>query len=162
MRTPIHWRLAEPRDIETILDIAEEYFEHEISHLISTSRAYYASQIDLALTKQRHNLALEQVTVAEINQKIVAYAWISRGQTMPYSQDELAEAKILHLRMDLPLRTRLEITTTALVNWENWAKACGIPVLISASIRQDQRGFMRLHERMGYTVRGSIGYKRLH
>jgi hypothetical protein len=158
-----NWRLAQTQDIQEILDIAETHFIHEIDQLIKTDRLYYAWQLDKAIVNQRHNLASEQITVACDNHtgEIKAYAWISRGQNMPYSQDELAEAKILHMDLSLSLRTRLSLTVQALINWENWARACAIPVLVSASIREDQKGFMRLHTKLGYTVRGSIGYKRL-
>jgi len=33
-------------------------------------------------------------------------------------------------------------------------------VLISSTIRADQAGFLRLHEQAGFTIRGSIAYRK--
>jgi hypothetical protein len=45
--------------------------------------------------------------------------------------------------------------------WETWAKACDIKIICSTSMRGDQTAFMHLHQQAGYSVRGSIAYKRL-
>jgi hypothetical protein len=45
--------------------------------------------------------------------------------------------------------------------WEIWTRACKINIIFSSTIRESQDPFMRLHERAGYTVRGSCAYKRM-
>jgi hypothetical protein len=45
--------------------------------------------------------------------------------------------------------------------WEVWAKACEIKIICSTTMRGDQAAFMHLHSDAGYSVRGSIAYKRL-
>ena len=157
------WSLALTRDINDIVTLAQANFEHEVDGIFLTDSDYYAWRLDLACTNQRHNLAAEQIIVArhKITDQLMAYAWCGRGERTPYSQEELAEAKMLHLDMNLSPRQRMKLCAEAISHWQTWATACGCAVLISTSIRSDQRGFMRLHERMGFTLRGSIGYKRL-
>jgi hypothetical protein len=39
-----------------------------------------------------------------------------------------------------------------------WADNWGIPVVCSTSIRKDYEGFMRVHEKRGFTVNGSFAW----
>jgi hypothetical protein len=66
-----------------------------------------------------------------------------------------------HVDLTLSGRQRIHILTQMIYYWETWAKACDIPVLVSSSIREDQSTFLKLHERLGFTVRGGIAYKRI-
>jgi hypothetical protein len=80
---------------------------------------------------------------------------------MPYSDNEIAEARFVHIDQTLPARTRVTISAQILQQWELWATLCGIPVIISSTIRDSQDAFLRLHEQAGYRVRGSIAMKRI-
>ena len=42
-------------------------------------------------------------------------------------------------------------------------QTCALPIYIicSTTMRHDQAGFLHMHERAGYSVRGSVCYKRL-
>ena len=68
---------------------------------------------------------------------------------------------MLHTDLTLSARQRLSIAVQALTFWQDWAFSLGIPVLVSTSIRQEQTAFMRLHEQLGFTLKGSIAYKRI-
>jgi len=92
---------------------------------------------------------------------LLAYNWIKRGARTPYSRDELAEAQIAHIDLALPTRTRIKLMNQTLWYWETWAQACAIPVVVSTTIRADSEGYLRLHERAGYTIRSGIAYKRV-
>lgn len=158
-----YWGLAEVKDISNIIVMARAHFQREIDGLLTPDELFYAYNLDKALTNQRHNLAVEQVITAKdkATDKLLAYAWIGRGSKAPYSQDELAEAKILHIDLNATARQRISIIVQTLSHWTNWAKACAIPVLVSTSIREDQSAFMNIHKELGFSVRGSIAYKRL-
>ncbi len=45
--------------------------------------------------------------------------------------------------------------------WENFARLAGTPIVCSTTMRRDQDGFLKLHAKNGYDVRGSYAYKRL-
>jgi hypothetical protein len=161
--TTWYWSLANVSDIPDMVVLAQSHFQREITGLLTADELFYAYNLDKALTNQRHNLSVEQLITAKdkTTNKLLAYAWIGRGSRAPYSQDELAEAKILHIDLEVTARQRIAIIVQTLSHWTNWAKACEIPVLVSTTIRADQSAFMRIHEDMGFTVRGAIAYKRL-
>jgi len=159
--TAWRWRLADHSDLNGIMAIARLNFQREIQDIFTPDEAYYRYQIALAITTQQHHMGLGQILVAKLEDRIIAYTWISLAAPPPYSQDSVAEARMLHIDLSESQRTRLMITVQTLTNWETWALACSIPVIVSASIRRDHHAFMRIHQDMGYDVRGTIAYKRL-
>ena len=80
---------------------------------------------------------------------------------MPYAHDECAEAAFAHIDLKLPLRTRITLMAQILQQWILWCQICQIPVLVSTTIREDQQGFMRLHDRLGFKRHGSFAYRRI-
>lgn len=160
---PWYWRLADVRDLMDIVDMARSHFQREMVGIFNIDEPFYVSNIDQAITEQRHYLSKQQLIVARLkdSNRLVAYAWIGRGTQTPYSQDEVAEARMLHIDLTESSRTRIKISAQALAYWESWCQALQIPVMVSTSIRSDQTAFMRLHEELGFIIRGSIAYKRL-
>ena len=160
---PWQWDRAVAWDAADIVAMAEEQFQQEVDQIFQISPDAYRYAIDLATVNQRHNLAHEQLTVARVKStgKLAAYAWITRGSRPPYSLEETAEGRMLHLDLALPEITRIRLTVQALTHWELWARACAIPVLVSSTIRSDSHTFLRLHEQLGYSCRGNICYKRI-
>jgi hypothetical protein len=70
-------------------------------------------------------------------------------------------AKMAHVDLQLPVRQRLRLVTGMVLEWENWARQCSVPIVCSTTMRRDQSGFLELHRKLGYDVRGSFAYKRL-
>jgi len=156
-----NWRLAGPQDAAAMVALAKENFETEVDKIFTTDPLYYEFNLHQAILKQAFYQSLEQLLVAYDGDKLIAYAWLSRGTRPPYSQDELAEARFVHMDLTLSARRRIELIKEILAHWINWCRACAIPVLVSTSIRQEQTAFMRIHQRMGFSVRGSIAYLNL-
>jgi hypothetical protein len=73
----------------------------------------------------------------------------------------MATVRMAHVRLDLTDRERVTLLAQMIQMWEIWANACKINIIFSSTIRESQDPFLRLHERAGYTVRGSCAYKRL-
>lgn len=161
--SPWIWRVALRSDIEDIIKMCEEHFKVEMDMVFTPDKPYYRYQLDLAVTNQMHHYAKEQLIVARDKKtnKLLAYGWIGRSIKAPYSQDEMAEAKMAHIDLTLPIRTRITLLAQMLQHWITWTATCGIPVLVSTSIRREQAAFMKLHEQAGFVVRGSYAYKRL-
>jgi hypothetical protein len=157
------WRQATFADIPALVEMAQQQFQTEIDEIFRPEPEVYAYNLALAITHQIYNAAHEQLVVAvdRTNNNLLAYAWIGRGTRTPYSSDEMAEAKIAHVDLTLPTRTRLQLVAQTLQHWINWTKALDIPVLVSTSIRSEQTAFMRLHTELGFKVRGSIGYLKI-
>jgi hypothetical protein len=157
------WNYAQYQDIEDMYNMAKVHFEKEMDGIFTINDNGYKYALDISTSHQRHNLALEQLLVCRDNStnKLLAYSWIGRGHRTPYSNDEMCEARMAHTDLDLSGTERIHILVQMINYWEQWAVACGIPVLVSTSIREDQTTFLRLHERLGFIVRGGIAYKRV-
>ena len=93
--------------------------------------------------------------------RLLGYTWAMRNQYAPWSREEMVAIRIAHVALDIPVRERMFLCAQMLRMWEKFADACEIKIICSTTMREDQRGFLRLHQEAGYTVRGSIGYKRL-
>jgi hypothetical protein len=143
--------------------MAKTHFEREMDTIFTINDAAYKYALDISTSHQRHNLAHEQLLVCrdKKSNKLLAYSWIGRGHRTPYSNDEMAEARMAHLDLALTGVQRIHILVQMIHYWITWCEACHIPVLVSTSIREDQTTFLRLHERLGFTVRGGIAYLRV-
>jgi hypothetical protein len=157
------WRYAQWSDVEDMYRMAKTHFEREMDPILTINDDAYRYALDISTSHQRHNLALEQLLVArkKITGDLLAYSWIGRGHRAPYSNDEMAEARMLHLDLALPARDRIQLIIQAISYWITWCEACQIPVLVSTSIREEQAAFLKLHQRLGFVVRGGIAYKRI-
>jgi hypothetical protein len=92
---------------------------------------------------------------------LLAYTWAISNEKTPWSDDAMICAKMAHVDLALPVRQRLRLVTGMIVLWETWARSIGIDIVCSTTMRRDQGGFLELHRKLGYDVRGSYAYKRL-
>ena len=69
--------------------------------------------------------------------------------------------RMIHLDMTLPARTRVRLVQDMIDIQETWCRAYGIGIVCSTTMRHEQAGFVELHRRAGYSVRGSYCYRRL-
>ena len=157
------WGLAGHQDVEDILNLVAANYQEEITGILTRSRPRMAFYLHKAVLHQIFEPGSNLVNVCrdKTTNALMAWSWLERGKYTCYAPEEMACAEFLHMDLALSVRTRLILTGQCLTLWEEWTQAHGIPVLTSTSIRAEQTGFMRLHERMGYTVRGSIAYKRI-
>ena len=158
-----HWQLATYQDIPELVELAVAEYQREIDGLLEPSPRAFQYNLTQAITEQSFELSREQVIVArnKHTNRLMAYAWCKRGHYTPYSTEEMAEAAIAHVDLSLPTRTRITILAQMLQQWILWAHICGIPVLVSSSIRQEQAAFMRLHEQFGFRLVGLLAMKRI-
>ena len=157
------WNYAQFSDIEDMYVMAKQHFEHEMSGIFTINDAGYKYALDMATSHQRHNLAHEQILVCrdKTTGQLLAYSWIGRGHRTPYSNDEMCEARMMHVDLSVSGTTRIKLIVQAMNYWITWCESCHIPVLVSSSIREDQETFLKLHEKLGFTVRGGIAYLRV-
>ena len=146
-----------------MVSIAQNHFESEIDLIFTPDPVAYARNLTLATVQQFYNPRAELLKVAKEQEtdRILAYTWAIRGESCAWSDDEMVFAKMAHVDLNLPARQRLRLVTGMVLLWENWARDCGVPIVCSTTMRRDQEGFLKIHRRLGYDVRGSYAYKRL-
>jgi hypothetical protein len=157
------WSRAAYSDVANIVKLAQDQFQGEVDHIFNIDPYYYAYKLESAIASQNYYKDSQLLMVAKNKdtKELMAYSWAHRGQRADYSLDEMAEAKFIHCDLSLTPRQRVTIVAQALHQMMIWAYQAKVPVLVSTSIRADQKAFLHLHEELGFTVRGSIAYLKL-
>jgi len=173
----MYWTLAHPLyDVPDIVAMARKHFEGEVQGILTTDPKVFEHQLMVTTTSQLYDKGREFVAVCRAEPKLVetgrgiyekepqgtllAYCWFDRGGYATYSRDEISNAKFHHVDMDLPLKTRVRLINEMIDQHILWANVWKIPVVCSCSIRGDYNGFMKIHEKRGFTVHGSYAWIR--
>lgn len=155
-----NWRPALGSDVPRIVDMAVAFFQREIDQVFTPDPIAYSRNLTLAVVNSFYLPTTEMVWVCEQDSKMIAYVWAHRS-TAPWSDDPMCAVRMVHIDLSLPARDRVRLVGEMIGLWESWAQKSGIPVICSTTMRGDQQGFLKIHERCGYDVRGSFAYKRL-
>lgn len=155
------WRLAQFVDIAAIMILCEDNYGFEIGGVFTPDHKRFQKHLMLTITEQAFNPLSVQLIVAEMDGVVIAYSWVTRNNWMTYAPEEVGEVLFCHLDLSLSPRIRINLIKEAIQQWELWCQICRIPVLVSSTIRSDQGAFLRLHEKMGFHVRGSFAFKRI-
>jgi len=141
--------------------MAQRHFESEIDSIFTPDPVAYSRNVTLAVIRQFYGPTSELFQVAYDHDRLVAYTWAGRNERAPWSDDEMVVVRMAHLDLELPTRTRIALVNHMIDLWESWAVLCQVPIVCSSTVRGDQAGFLRIHARRGYDVRGSYAYRRL-
>ena len=157
------WQSTTGADVPHIVQMAQSHFETEIDTIFTPDPVAYARNLTLATVQQFYNPGSELLKVAKCTQtdRLLAYTWAICTEKTPWSDDAMICVKMAHVVLALPVRERLRLVTGMFVLWETWARSIGIEIVCSTTMRRDQGGFLDLHRKLGYDVRGSFAYKRL-
>ncbi len=160
---PWRWRPAAGPDTEAITAMAQTHFGLETDRIFANDPIEYSRNVLLATVNQFYNPLKELLSVAvhTETEQIIAYTWAMRGQYAPWSSEEMVAIRIAHVNLRLSQRGRIHLLAQMIRMWEVWANACEVRIICSTTMRGDQAAFMHLHRDAGYSVRGSIAYKRL-
>jgi hypothetical protein len=160
---PWRWRPAAGPDTEAITAMAQSHFGLETDQIFANDPVEYSRNVLIATVNQFYNPKKELISVATHNEtgQILAYTWAMRGQYAPWSSEEMVAVRIAHVNLKLSARARIVLLAQMIRMWEVWAKACDIRIICSTTMRSEQDAFMHLHASAGYSVRGSIAYKRM-
>jgi hypothetical protein len=160
---PWFWQRMTHTDVEEVLELTDSNFSQEIRDIFTPNRTRLAYNLHNAILQQSFNMNTHFISVARnhSDRKLVGWFWLERGKYMPFSNDECAVAEFSHVAMELPLRQRMRLVGQTIEQWVAWCELKNIPILISTSIREDQKGFMRLHEQFGFLIRGSFAYRKI-
>jgi len=157
------WQSTSGTDVPPMVAMAQGHFEQEIDNIFQPDPIAYARNLTLATVQQFYNPRAELLKVAKERDtdRILAYTWAICSEKTAWSDEAMICAKMAHVDLSLPVRQRLRLVTGMIVLWETWARECGVDIICSTTMRRDQDGFLKIHEKLGYDVRGSFAYKRL-
>ena len=173
------WELADPiRDVEAIVELADTNFGWEVEGVINRSRDVFRHRVTVAATEQVFNkhrefLAVYKelgdpvwksydgfVDVRRGEERLLGFCWFDRGGYTTYSNEEISNAKFHSVDLSLPAKQRVRLVHEMIDQHILWAHMCGIPIICSTSIREDQDAFMRIHAKRGFLVNGSYAWIR--
>ena len=157
------WESTSGADVPALVQMAQTHFESEIDTVFTPDPIVYARNLTMATVAQFYNSRAELLKVAREQEtdRILAYTWAICGEKTAWSDEAMICVRMAHVDLSLPVRQRLRLITGMIVLWETWAQECGVPVICSTTMRRDQEGFLNIHRKLGYDVRGSYAYKRL-
>ena len=174
----MEWTLAHPlHDVDDIVELADSCFGKEADGILTRDRNVFRKNVTITSTVQLFDKGRELLAVCRGNPEVepnavwdkerddwvrplLAYCWFDRGGYSTYANEEISNAKFHHVDLTLPVRQRGKLINQMIDQHILWAKAWGIPVICSTSIRSEHDGFMKIHKKRGFTVNGSYAWIR--
>ena len=157
-----NWYPTTGVDIPYMVELTKRNFEVEIDNIFTPDEVALSRNLTLATVKQFFMPNDELLRIAKDSEnKILGYTWAVRNDRAPWSDDEMVSIKLAHLELNLSIRSKVKLVTDMINIWENFAKNINVSIICSTTMRKDQHGFLKLHQKHGYDVRGSYAYKRL-
>ena len=155
------WTYAHLPDANELVGLSVKYIP-EIDPIFTVNVNVFAHNIVSAIVNQFYTGRTDLVVVArDVDNKLLGYTWAKSGDTGMWSTEPIVNVRIAHVDPNLSVRRRILLCKDMLTIWERFAQVTQCPIVASSSIRQEQQGFMRLHESAGYIVRGGVAYKRV-
>jgi hypothetical protein len=161
---PWIWTRATAMDVPKIVQLVDQNYSQEIDSVIfkknPTRLSYHLHKSILDISYGINNELINIATDPD-TKKLLAWGWVTRGKYTVYADEEMAVAEFAHVDLSLSIRTKIKLIAQILEQWRSWCEINSIPVLCSTSIREDQAGFMRLHDQYGFVRRGSFAYLKI-
>lgn len=155
------WYRGAGPDVPYMVALARTNYQSEIEEIWRPDTVAMARNLTHAVVEQFYNPNNSMLTCATHGDQMAAFTWCVRGERVPWSDDEMVVVKMASIDLALPQRRRMAILEDMIVQWELWARDIKVPIICSSTIRPDAQGFLAKHQRMGYTVRGNLAWKRL-
>lgn len=156
------WRPATLSDVDAIIALTAANFSNEVDGIFQIDPWAGARNLSQAIVNQYYQPMTELISVAVDNlDRIGAWTWAQNNHTVPWSDQRMVMVRMAHLELALQPRDRVRLVNDMIALWEGFAQFTGTPIVCSTTMRRDQSGFLRIHQRAGYDVRGSYAYKKL-
>jgi hypothetical protein len=156
------WSFATGLDVQDIVAMAESHFQNEIDLIFTPEPVVYGRNITFATVNQFYSPLSELLSVCRDDTgKLLAYTWAKSNECAAWSDDRMVVIKMAHVDLSLSSKVRIKLIKEMMEQWENFAKFSNTPIICSTTMRKDQEGFLKLHERNGYDIRGSYAYKKI-
>ena len=152
------WQLVDPiRDVDRVIGTFRGQYEGE-SGVLGYDEGFIRKNMTVCATVQMFDKGKEYFAYLEGVDKLLGFCWFDRGGYATYSTKEISHSKFHFIDLTLPIKQRIKILNAMIDQHLLWADTWGIPVVCSTSIRKDFEGFMRVHEKRGFTVNGSYAW----
>jgi len=152
------WQLVNPiYDVERLITKFKGFYGSE-SGVLGFDEKFLRKNLTVASTVQLFDKSKEFIAYAEEDGRILGVCWFDRGGYATYSTKEISNSKFHHIDLTLSVRQRIGVLNQMIDQHLLWADNWGIPIVCSTSIRKDYQGFMRVHEKRGFTVNGSYAW----
>ena len=157
------WRLADMSDTNDIVSMAQRHFEAEIDNIFRPEVPTMTRNVTFAIMNQIYYPGSQMITVcrAKDDNRLLAYTWAKSNDRACWSDDPMVCVCMAHVDLSLPSRLRIRLVKDMMDHWERLAAYSGNKIICSTTMRHEQDAFLKLHERNGYSVRGSYAYKKL-
>jgi hypothetical protein len=155
------WNRASGQDIQNIVNLAEQHFSADIDKIFQPNPITYSRHITHAVVNQYYNPNKELLLVTYADDKLLAYTWAQADHRCNWSDDAMVNVNMASVDMQLNARQRVMLVKDMMKLWEYFAEMAGNDIVCSTTVRYEQDGFLKLHARMGYDIRGSVAYKKL-
>lgn len=156
------WRPAGFQDIHNIVNMSYNNHRDELNKFFTVDPIIYERLIAHAVIDQIYTPSKELLTVAvDDSGVLLAYTWAKVTNQNQWSSDVMLVAQMAQVDLTLPTRLRIKIIKDIFNIWEKYAELSDVAVICSNSILANQDAFLKLHQRAGFTVKGSYAYKKL-
>ena len=158
-----NWNLASGVDVADIVAMAQTHFQFEIDNIFTPEPITYARNLAHCVINQFYQPGTQLLTVCRHGNtnKLLAYNWAAGNERACWSDDYMINVRMVHVDLSLSNRVRITLIKDMMYQWERFASVNGNRIICSTTMRGDQSGFLELHRRNGYTIRGSYAYKKL-
>jgi hypothetical protein len=155
------WKLATPADSQDIMNL-NLMVQYEVDTIFNFNPNVLSHHIVVALVNQFYSGKSDLIATArDENNRLLAYTWVKTGEHGMWSNEEIAVIRMAHVDPNLSVRRRILLLNDMIALWERFAQLHDIPIIHSNTLRIEQAVFLKLHQRAGYEVRGSVAYKRV-
>jgi hypothetical protein len=155
------WKPAVAADVEDLVCLAD-LAVFEIDSIFIYDRHYIAANIATAVVNQIFYPLNHLVSIARDEAgQAVAWTWAKTGAKAIWSQEPILSIEMAQIDPKLSVRNRLHLVNDMLGLWNEYAMLTNSRIICSTTMRDKQSSYIRLHERNGYQIRGSVAYKRL-
>lgn len=160
---PWRWTNATGQDIQDIVDLCMRTASKETKGITECNPVEGSRNLMYTIVDQMYAPKSAMISVCRLvdTNELVAINWCGRGVRQVWSTEEMVVPKHLSIDDSLTKRCRIALCVQAMTQWERWAQIIELKLINSSSMRDNWKGFMHIHEKMGYTVRGSNAFKRL-
>jgi hypothetical protein len=156
------WTFAHLTDVNDIVNMAEQHFQQEIDLIFKPEPPVYARNLAYAVFNQTYYPGSELLTIARSDDNtLLAYNWAKSNDRAFWSDDCMINVRMVHLNLELSARLRVKLIKDMMDQWEELARFSKNPIICSTTMRHSQDAFLKLHEKNGYSVRGSYAYKKV-
>ena len=159
---PHTWAPALGTDVGDIIAMSNEHYSDESRDMLVVDLHRVAKLTTAAIIEQLYYPNNEFLVVARDREtnKLVASAWAKRQCYMEYSSEETTELRVLHINKAVSTKQKVSLVGQAISIWHQWAVMNKIPVMVSATLRNEQSAFLRILDALGFTVNGSYAFMR--